>query len=72
REALVTYDIPLLGGDTIASTGSSTFGITAIGRATHHSKVLGVPGVRKPAHLADLELGKLILKETFDCLKPKA
>lgn len=35
REALVTYDIPLLGGDTIASTGSSTFGITAIGRATH-------------------------------------
>ncbi|MEM1195146.1 MAG: thiamine-phosphate kinase [Pseudomonadota bacterium] len=35
REALVAYDISLLGGDTIASTGSSTFGITAIGRATH-------------------------------------
>ena len=35
RDALVIYDMPLLGGDTIASTGPSTFGITAIGRATH-------------------------------------
>ncbi|MEM8726134.1 MAG: thiamine-phosphate kinase, partial [Pseudomonadota bacterium] len=35
REVLSTYDVPLLGGDTIASTGASTFGVTAVGRATH-------------------------------------
>ncbi|MEO0719424.1 MAG: Ldh family oxidoreductase, partial [Pseudomonadota bacterium] len=29
------YDMPLLGGDTIAATGASTYGITALGRATH-------------------------------------
>lgn len=35
RAALSDYDLPLLGGDTIAATGPSTFGITAVGRATH-------------------------------------
>ncbi|MEM9085260.1 MAG: thiamine-phosphate kinase [Pseudomonadota bacterium] len=35
REALSVYNLPLLGGDTIAATGPSTFGITAVGRATH-------------------------------------
>lgn len=35
REALVVYDMPLLGGDTIATTGPSTYGMTALGRATH-------------------------------------
>ena len=35
REVLNAYDVPLLGGDTIASTGASTFGATAVGRATH-------------------------------------
>ncbi|MEM6267162.1 MAG: thiamine-phosphate kinase [Pseudomonadota bacterium] len=35
REALVQYGLPLLGGDTIAATGASTFSATAIGRATH-------------------------------------
>ncbi|MEO0589235.1 MAG: thiamine-phosphate kinase [Pseudomonadota bacterium] len=35
RDALVVYDMPLLGGDTIAATGASTYGITALGRATH-------------------------------------
>jgi thiamine-monophosphate kinase len=35
REALTVFNVPLLGGDTIAATGASTFGITAIGRATH-------------------------------------
>ena len=34
REAMSVYNAPLLGGDTIASTGASTFGMTAIGRAT--------------------------------------
>lgn len=33
-DALTEYDVPLLGGDTIATTGASTFSITAIGRAT--------------------------------------
>lgn len=36
REALTAYDISLLGGDTIAATGARTFGMTAIGQATHH------------------------------------
>ncbi|MDY7099443.1 MAG: thiamine-phosphate kinase, partial [Pseudomonadota bacterium] len=35
REALGVYNLPLLGGDTISMTGASTFGITALGRATH-------------------------------------
>ncbi|MBD2842335.1 thiamine-phosphate kinase [Erythrobacter rubeus] len=34
RAALTTYGVPLMGGDTIASTGASTFSLTAIGRAT--------------------------------------
>ena len=34
-EALATFRVPLLGGDTIAATGASTLCITAIGRATH-------------------------------------
>jgi thiamine-monophosphate kinase len=34
-DALTEYNVPLLGGDTIATTGASTFCITAIGRATH-------------------------------------
>ncbi|MEM7689392.1 MAG: thiamine-phosphate kinase [Pseudomonadota bacterium] len=35
RDALKVYDVPLLGGDTISAMGPSTFGMTAIGRATH-------------------------------------
>lgn len=39
RLALETFDVPLLGGDTVASPetgmGSRTFSLTAIGRATH-------------------------------------
>ncbi|WP_086608076.1 thiamine-phosphate kinase [Erythrobacter donghaensis] len=35
REALVAFNTPLLGGDTIAAAGPRTFGLTAIGRATH-------------------------------------
>ncbi|MEM6476041.1 MAG: thiamine-phosphate kinase [Pseudomonadota bacterium] len=34
REVLAVYNVPLMGGDTIAATGASTFGMTAIGRAT--------------------------------------
>ncbi|MEM6857591.1 MAG: thiamine-phosphate kinase [Pseudomonadota bacterium] len=48
RDALVVYDMPLLGGDTIASTGPSTYGITALGRATHQP----VPS-RKGAKVGD-------------------
>jgi len=36
RDALLAYDVPLLGGDTIAALGASTFAMTAIGEATHH------------------------------------
>lgn len=36
RDALVAFGVPLLGGDTVAATGASTFAMTAIGRATHH------------------------------------
>lgn len=36
RDVLETYDVALLGGDTVAATGASTFAMTAIGRATHH------------------------------------
>ena len=32
---LTQYNVPLLGGDTIASSGPQTLGLTAIGRATH-------------------------------------
>lgn len=35
RDILNAYDVPILGGDTIAATGASTFGVTAVGRATH-------------------------------------
>lgn len=35
KEALAAYDTPLLGGDTIAGSGPRTFGLTALGRATH-------------------------------------
>lgn len=35
REVTESYDVPLLGGDTIRSKGPRTFGLTAIGRATH-------------------------------------
>jgi len=35
HEALSTHDVPLLGGDTIKATGKRTFGLTAIGRASH-------------------------------------
>ncbi len=48
RDALTVYNVPLLGGDTISSTGASTFGITALGRATH----LPVPS-RKGAQIGD-------------------
>lgn len=33
--ALTAYNAPLLGGDTIAASGQRSFGLTAIGRATH-------------------------------------
>jgi len=36
KEALQAFNVPLLGGDTVAATGASTFAMTAIGRATHH------------------------------------
>ncbi|MBV7259512.1 thiamine-phosphate kinase [Erythrobacter sp. WH158] len=34
RQVLTAYDVPLLGGDTVATTGASTYSMTAIGRAT--------------------------------------
>ena len=34
-EALDTFDVPLLGGDTVRAEGARVFGLTAIGRATH-------------------------------------
>ncbi len=34
-EVLGTYDVPLLGGDTVAGGPPRTYGLTAIGRATH-------------------------------------
>ncbi|GMN02677.1 thiamine-phosphate kinase [Erythrobacter sp. MTPC3] len=34
REAMHEYSVPLMGGDTVAATGASTYSITAIGRAT--------------------------------------
>jgi thiamine-monophosphate kinase len=35
NEGLVAYGAVLMGGDTVATAGTSTYGITAIGRATH-------------------------------------
>jgi thiamine-monophosphate kinase len=35
HEALTAFDAPLLGGDTVAATGTRSFGLTAIGRAAH-------------------------------------
>ena len=35
REVLAAYSVPLLGGDTIRTKSPRTFGLTAIGRATH-------------------------------------
>jgi len=35
RAILNEYDVPLLGGDTIRAMGPRSFGLTAIGRATH-------------------------------------
>lgn len=35
REVLSTYDVPLLGGDTVSGGPPRSFGLTAIGRATH-------------------------------------
>ncbi|AUX69395.1 thiamine-phosphate kinase [Porphyrobacter sp. HT-58-2] len=35
HEALEAFDVPLLGGDTIAGAGPRALGLTAIGRATH-------------------------------------
>lgn len=35
RAALAAFDTPLLGGDTIAASGTRALGLTAIGRATH-------------------------------------
>jgi thiamine-monophosphate kinase len=34
RDVLTAYNVPLMGGDTVAGTGASTFSVTAIGRAT--------------------------------------
>jgi thiamine-monophosphate kinase len=34
-EALAHYEVPLLGGDTIAGTGPQVLGLSALGRATH-------------------------------------
>lgn len=35
RDVLDAYRVPLLGGDTIRTAGPRSFGLTAIGRATH-------------------------------------
>lgn len=35
RDALAHYDVPLLGGDTVSGPSPRSFGLTAIGRATH-------------------------------------
>ena len=47
EEVLGEYDVPLLGGDTISAEGTRTFGLTAIGKATHTpvpSRSGAVPG----------------------------
>lgn len=46
-EALAAFGVPLLGGDTIAAAGASTFCITAIGSAAHRpvpSRTGATPG----------------------------
>jgi len=48
EEALAFYEVPLLGGDTIAGKGPQALGLTAIGRATHRP----VPS-RTGAHVGD-------------------
>lgn len=35
REVLTRYDVPLLGGDTVAAHGPRSWSLTAIGRASH-------------------------------------
>lgn len=35
QEALETFEVPLLGGDTVAGGDNRTIGLTALGRATH-------------------------------------
>lgn len=35
EQGLTAYGVPLMGGDTVATTGTSTYGMTAIGRAVH-------------------------------------
>jgi thiamine-monophosphate kinase len=35
REVLNTFDVPLLGGDTVRGGGPQVLGLTALGRATH-------------------------------------
>jgi thiamine-monophosphate kinase len=35
REVLDTYQVPLLGGDTVRTAGPCSFSLTAIGRASH-------------------------------------
>ena len=35
RDVLAHYNVALLGGDTVAGDGARTFGLTAIGKATH-------------------------------------
>ncbi|MBD3773408.1 MAG: thiamine-phosphate kinase [Rhodobacteraceae bacterium] len=35
RKVLAAYDVPLLGGDTVSGGPPRSFGLTAIGRATH-------------------------------------
>ncbi|MBB3033240.1 thiamine-phosphate kinase [Alteriqipengyuania lutimaris] len=35
HEALDTFGVPLLGGDTVRASGARSFSVTAIGRATH-------------------------------------
>ncbi len=35
REALTHYNCPLLGGDTVSGVSPRSFGLTAVGRATH-------------------------------------
>ena len=35
REVLEEFEVPLLGGDTVAGVGARTLGCTAVGRATH-------------------------------------
>ncbi|BDW82013.1 thiamine-monophosphate kinase [Erythrobacter sp. Dej080120_24] len=47
REVMEAYDVKLMGGDTVAGTGASTFSVTAIGRATCNpvpSRIGAAPG----------------------------